>query len=247
MKPTTVPKVQETAPYKSRKNDAASFRLLVRAHSGMTALLLKHLSSPVRSSRAKISVYTEGYYAGHNATFQPLFTADTVLCLAGGLGITHVLSFVQEYASRAALLRSEGENARKGHRGLMGRTKRFVLAWSAKEVSFIEHVRTNFLADAQGVECWLWYTGPAGTGTEKTSVSQDEGISGCAPTAIDAAAVTVGRMDVASVIRSTLEAGRQTAVIVCGPGQMADEARRRAVECVKDGFCVDLLEEAFAW
>ncbi|KAK5630936.1 hypothetical protein RRF57_006651 [Xylaria bambusicola] len=239
VKPTTIPSFRETVPYKARKTDRPSFRLLVRAHSGMTATLLKHLSSPARSSSAEISVYTEGYYAGHHTTFQPLLTADTVLCIAGGLGITHALSFVQEYASRASR-EGEGEGA-GGSRGMMGRAKRFILAWSAKEAPFIEHVRTNFLVNARGIECWFWYTGSVEIGTQKT----DEGISGCTPT-IDHT-VTVGRMDIASVIRSTLEAGRRTTVLVCGPSQMADEARRQVVNCVRDGFCVDLLEEAFAW
>ncbi len=54
-------------------------------------------------------------------------------------------------------------------------------------------------------------------------------------------------MPIAAVIRSSLEVGRQTTILVCGPGQMADEARKQVVNCVKDGFSVDLVEEAFAW
>jgi hypothetical protein len=54
-------------------------------------------------------------------------------------------------------------------------------------------------------------------------------------------------MDIGTVIRSSLEVGHQTTVLVCGPGGMADEATRQVVNCVKDGFGVDLIEEAFAW
>ncbi len=191
----------------------------------------------------EMSVYTEGYYGGHHATFQSLLTADTVLCLAGGLGITHALSFVQEYASGPS---PEGETAGKT-RGMMRRAKRFILAWSAKEIAFIDHVRKNFLANAQGVECLFWHTGSSGIGTQKAGSCKDgiRGIEMDVPTTDSA--VTVGRMPITAVIRSSLEVGRQTTILVCGPGQMADEARKQVVNCVKDGFSVDLVEEAFAW
>ncbi|KAI1308856.1 ferric reductase like transmembrane component-domain-containing protein [Xylaria venustula] len=240
-KSTTTPR-RDTLPYESRKDNSVSFRLMIRGHSGMTATLQKYLSSPSRSSKMEVSVYTEGYYAGHNATYQSLFTADTVLCLAGGVGITHALSFVQEYASGRS---PEGETTGKARR-TMRSTKRFILAWSAKETAFIDHVRKTYLSRAQDVECLFWYTGSSEITTRKPNEPQDEAVDVGGYAATDTA-VTVGRMDIASVIRSSLEAGRQTTVIVCGPGQMADEARRQVVGCVRDGFSVDLIEEAFTW
>ena len=54
-------------------------------------------------------------------------------------------------------------------------------------------------------------------------------------------------MDIGTVIRSYLEVGHQTTVLVCGVGNMADEATRQVLNCVKDGFRVDLVEEAYAW
>ncbi|KAI1424390.1 ferric reductase like transmembrane component-domain-containing protein [Xylaria sp. FL1777] len=243
VKSTTTPPHREAVLCDAQKYNGVSFRLLIRAHSGMTATLQNYLSSPSTRSRMEISIYTEGYYAGHHATFQSLFTADTVLCLAGGLGITHALSFVQEYASRTS---PEGETA-GNTRGLMRRAKRFILAWSAKEMAFIDHVRKNFLANAQGVECLFWHTGSSEV-TERNSESPKDEIRGTESYVpmVDTA-VTTGRMHIASVIRSSLEVGRQTTVLVCGPGQMADEARKQVVNCVKDGFSVDLIEEAFAW
>jgi hypothetical protein len=59
--------------------------------------------------------------------------------------------------------------------------------------------------------------------------------------------VTAGRMDIGAVIRSSLEAGHQIIVLVCGPGTMADEVTRQVVNCVKDSFRVDLVEEVYAW
>ncbi|KAI8952750.1 ferric reductase like transmembrane component-domain-containing protein [Xylaria longipes] len=236
---------QEAVPHESQKYNDVSFQLLIRAHSGMTAALKRYLSSPATASRVEVSVYTEGYYAGHHATLQPLYTADTVLCLVGGLGITNALGFVQEYVGGVSL---EGEAAGKT-RGVMRRAKRFILAWSAKEIAFIDHVKKNFLANAQGVECLFWYTGSPEDAAEKSespNKGEIQGVDSHALKALDAT-VTAGRMHIGTVIKSALEVERQTTVLVCGPGQMADEARKQVVKCVKDGFSVDLIEEAFAW
>lgn len=240
----------------AHKYNDVCFHLLIRAHSGMTASLHRYLSSPSFSSKVEVSVYTEGYYAGHRASLQPLYTTDTVLCLIGGLGITHALGFVQAYvdATRQALplVGGEGEGGEvRGSRGLMGRTRRFILAWSAREMPFIDHVRHNFLADAPGVEALIWYTGQSRPDSavqlqqESTSLKSWSRENGHVDTA--SAAITAGRMDIASVVRSSVEAGRQTTVLVCGPGQMADETRKHVVACIKDGFRMDLVEEAFAW
>ncbi|KAI1810165.1 ferric reductase like transmembrane component [Poronia punctata] len=197
-----------TTTTEAHKYNGVCFHLLVRAHSGMTGDLHRYLSSS--PSRAEVSVYTEGYYAGHRATLESLYTADTVLCLVGGSGISHALGFVQEYRRR-------GE--------MMGNVRRFVLAWSAREIAFIDYVRRNFLAETQDIEVSFWCTGDLESRPPWTA----------------------GRMDIASVVRSSVEVGHQTTVLVCGPGQMADETRKQVVGCVKDGFRVHLVEEAFAW
>lgn len=242
MKPvTTTTRHRDAAAQEAQKYNNVSFQLLIRAHSGMTGALERHLSSPTTRSRVEVSVYTEGYYAGHNATLHPLLTADTVLCLVGGLGITNALGFVQEYVGGASSL--EGETGSKS-RGVMKRATRFILAWSAKEIEFIDYVKKNFLVDSRGVECLFWHTGSS-EGAMQMSESSKEGVAQYMES--NGPTVTTGRMHIASVIRSSLEAGRQTTVLVCGPGQMADEARRQVVNCVKDGFSVDLIEEAFAW
>ncbi|KAI3324911.1 ferric reductase like transmembrane component [Xylariaceae sp. AK1471] len=239
---TAVPR-DETVPHESHKYDDVCFHLLIRAHSGMTATLQRYLSSPSHSSRVEISVYTEGYYSGHRATLQPFFTADTVLCLVGGLGITHALGFVQEYMSGKS---AEAEALGKS-RGIMKRAKRFILAWSAKELAFIDHVKHNFLADAHAVESSFWYTGSSDSAAQRSESFKSESREVESQDTSTGAGVTAGRMHIPSVIRSSVEVGLLTTVLVCGPGQMADEARKQVVNCVKDGFRVDLVEEAFAW
>lgn len=245
---STARKRQPTLPRQTQVQDRASFQFLIRVHSGMTSNLQRRLFSSSSRSPMEISVYTEGPYAGHRATLQPLFVADTVLCLVGGIGITNALGFVQEYTS-ANLER--GEISEKS-RGIMKKTKRFILAWSAKEMALIEYVKQNFLVqkdNVKGIEYSFWCTGSSNTAAQKWDSINDESQKAKAEslTSRTTAAVTAGRMDIGTVIRSSLEAGHQATVLVCGPGNMADAATKQVVNCVKDGFRVDLVEEAYAW
>ncbi|KAK4149021.1 fcd1ed96-f99e-4d28-9e70-49d2afc1fed5 [Chaetomidium leptoderma] len=218
-----------------------SIRFLVRAHSGMTSRLRRRLQA---ASAVELSVYTEGPYAGHRATIHPLFAADTILCIAGGIGITHILGFLQEFYAGAK--RQQQQNGR----GVV-RAKRLILAWSARERSLIEHVKRNFLVDAEGVEYSFWCTGSrlelGSHGVEEASRTKTPDSSRMASTGVAAAVVTDGRMDIASVLRASVEAGRQTTVLACAPGGMADEVTKGVVGCVRDGFRVELVEETFAW
>lgn len=224
----------------------ANIRFLVRAHSGMTSTLQRRLlSSPSRSS-LETSVYTEGPYAGHRATLQPLFIADTVLCIVGGIGITNILGFVQEYSN--ANLRG-AERSGKSQR-IMKKAKRFILAWSAREMALIEHVKNNFLLpkdEVDGIEYSFWCTCSSDTTEPKVDVvhedrQKDEDVALRIPTA-----TAMGRMDIRTVMRSHVETGQQMTVMVCGPGNMADEATRQVIDCVKDGFKVNLVEESYTW
>lgn len=221
-------------------------RFLIRAHSGMTSTLQRRLlSSPSRSS-LETSIYTEGPYAGHRATLQPLFIADTVLCIVGGIGITNILGFVQEYTN--ANLHG-GERLEKSQR-IMKKARQFILAWSTREMALIEHVKENFLLpkdNVDGIEYSFWCTGSSNTvqsktGTVREELQKDEGIVPQIP-----AAITAGRMDIRAVMRSYVEAGQQTAVMVCGPGNMADEATKQVIDCMKDGFRNNLVEESYTW
>lgn len=242
---STVWKRQATFSRQTQIQDRASIQFLIRAHSGMTSTLQRRLLSSPSRSTMEISVYTEGPYAGHRATLHQLFVADTVLCLVGGIGITNALGFVQEYKS-ANLQR--GESSGKS-RGIMKKTKRFILAWSAREMALIEHVEQNFLIQKDNVreiEYSFWCTGVSKTPAQKLDSINDESQKAETLT-LRSAAVTAGRMDIGNVIRSALEADQQTTILVCGPGSMADEATRQVVNCVKDGFRVDLVEEAYAW
>lgn len=223
--------------------DRTAIRFLIRVHSGATATLQHRILSSPLSPRLDLSVYTEGPYAGHRATLQPLILAETVLCLAGGIGVTNALGYVQAFLDKNPKRSGEGKQSR----GILGRTRRFVFAWSARESALIEHVKQGFLADAGDIECSFWHTGAPKTSPHDEQVSKYGSSDPGSLSDSVRAAPRVGRMDVGHVIRSALEVGHQATVVVCGPGSMADEATKQVVACVKDGFKVDLIEETYTW
>ncbi|KAK3344491.1 ferric reductase like transmembrane component-domain-containing protein [Lasiosphaeria hispida] len=234
----TASKNQAPGVHETQAQGAPCIKFLIHARSGMTSSLRHRLlSSP--SSALELSVYTEGPYAGHRATLYPLFSADTILCIAGGIGITHILGFIQQYYATV------GSGGRAKSRSIKAR--RFILAWSAREMTLIEHVRCNFLTDHEGAEYSFWCTAFSG-GAGKVDSPAGENQS---PNALEGCmlgtAVKTGRMDIASVLRSSAEHGQQTAVLVCAPGGMADEVTKQTVRCVRDGLRVELIKEVFAW
>lgn len=220
-----------------------SIQFLVRVHAGVTSTLRNRIASSPSGTRTEISAYTEGPHAGHRATLQSLWVADTVLCLAGGIGITNALGFIQEFAN---LSHHGGEAAVRG-RGIMRNTKRFILAWSARESGLIEHVKRNFLVDVEGIEYSFWHTGTSAIATQTGDSLHDDNEKSENLVSATIEGYTAGRMDIGSVIRSSVEPGHQTTVLVCGPGHMADEATQQVVNCLKDGHKIDLIEEAYAW
>ncbi|KAI9647605.1 hypothetical protein NHQ30_003990 [Ciborinia camelliae] len=231
-----------TSQHQTQAQNRTSVQFLIRPHSGMTSALHRRLLSSRFSTSMETPIYIEGPYGGHRATLQPLLIADTILCLVGGIGITNALGFIQAYINRN--LETVENPTRTSTNRIMKRAKRFILAWSAKEMALIDHVKRNFLVhtisqNLNGVECLVWCTGSPDATQNRDSVDDSK------PQEI--MAVVMGRMDIATVIRSSVEENLQTAVLVCGPGSMADEATREVVKCVKNGFKVDLVEEAFAW
>ncbi|PBP22566.1 ferric reductase like transmembrane component [Diplocarpon rosae] len=218
--------------------DCAAIQFLIRVHAGMTASLQRRvLASP--AGCAEVAMYTEGPYAGHRATLSPLAHADTILLIVGGVGVTTALGFIQEF------IRSRLQTGPLTESRYTSAT-RLILAWSAREISLIHHVQANFLAQARlaGVELLLWCTGP----NDSKAHSLTEGSQGSQTMpSRSMVGVTVGKMNIRSVIRDSVEEGLRTTVLVCGPGNMIDETTREVVSCVRDGIQIELVEEIFGW
>jgi len=206
--------------------NAPTIKFMIRPRKGMTRHIQTYLRSSTGPSLPKeIRVYTEGPYSGHRATLTPLYAADTILCVAGGIGITHILGFLQ------------GINTTTGEKGRKFRAERIMLAWSAREGALMDHVKREFLGDFRG-ECLFFCTG-------KITDQEAHGHESSGQQGLSDA--RKGRMNIAEVLRGAVGKTHHTAVLVCAPGAMADEVTREVVKCVGEGFRVDLVEEAFAW
>ncbi|KAJ5159838.1 uncharacterized protein N7482_006842 [Penicillium canariense] len=190
---------------KPEASSSPSVYFIIRPSKGATLRLHKQL---VASSQRIISmpVIIEGPY-GHEP---PLGRADRILCIAGGIGITSILSYVQRYledrSAKTRLLKAE----------------KLVVVWSAKEQELIDTIREQIPANGtvEGLELQVICT-------ENTIPDR--------------------RMDLMRTVSREAEQAQRLAVVVCGPGQMADVARKAVVSCLADGRVVELHEEAFAW
>ncbi|TEY33869.1 hypothetical protein BOTCAL_0661g00040 [Botryotinia calthae] len=124
----------------------ASIQFLVRPHTGMISTPQKLLLTSRSNAGMKTSIYSEGPYVGHRATLQLLLIADTILCIAGGIGITNALGFIQEYVhGNFGNGRGGSESLERLKSRVMRKAKCFILAWSAREIALIEHVKEKFL------------------------------------------------------------------------------------------------------
>lgn len=119
---------------------------IIRPEKGATRALHKHLASR-SSGPQQIDVLTEGPY-GQAANLRNF---DRVLCIGGGIGVTALLPYVQNFASISR---------RIGEKETGGRKQGMTLAWTAKEKELTDAVRKMIPAKAiaAGLECLLGVT-----------------------------------------------------------------------------------------
>ena len=131
---------QSSEPYVilAQTHNAPNITFLIRPSKGITQSLLKKLQYQGQSS-IPLTVTIEGPY-GHSANLR---NVDRILCIAGGIGITALLPYIQEFiASRKA-----GTS----------RAQRLVLAYSFREPGLETVVKGMLPVDAErfGVELRL--------------------------------------------------------------------------------------------
>ncbi|KAJ7729939.1 ferric reductase like transmembrane component-domain-containing protein [Mycena metata] len=172
----------------------------------------------------QVGALLEGPYGHRHA----LETFETVVLVAGGVGIAPALAYVQEYAQ------------------VLGRTERISLIFAARQLSFLREI-AHYLEEAglRGlVELKLFCTGEdTDVRTSNRDEKSEEGGDGD---------VTYGRPELGAVVQkevSGAKAGR-VAFYVCGPAGMSDAMRREVVNCIgkdTDGDRVSFFEEALGW
>ena len=213
--------VQELAASESPKTASVStVSLVMRARTGMT----KHLydkASKSPNGQIIIRGALEGPYGGHES----MSSYGTVVLFAGGVGITHCISYVRELLQEYA----DGTCS----------TRRILLVWSVPNTEALEWVRPwmdqvlRMEGRKEVLRIQLFITKPRHQNEIKSHTGTVQMFPGrCNPsTVLDKEIVDrVGAMG----------------VVVCGPGAFADGVRAATRDKVQLGS-VDFIEEAFTY
>ncbi len=205
-------------PLPSRTTTSVS--LVMCKRTGMTARLYdKAKASPTGIITMWGAV--EGPYGGHDS----LDSYGTVVLFAGGVGITHQLSYVKHLI--------EGNEA-----GTVA-TRKIILVWSVRTTETLEWIRPwmdQILAmpnRRQILKILLFVTKPR---SAREVVSRSETVL-----------MYPGRANPKVILEKEMKTRvGAMAVTVCGPGAFADDVRAAAREQIEEGT-VDFVEESFTW
>lgn len=197
-----------------------SISLVMCKRTGMTARLYNKAKA---SPTGVITMYgaVEGPYGGHES----LDSYGTVVLFAGGVGITHQLSYVKHLI--------EGNEA-----GTVA-TRKIVLVWSVRTTETLEWIRPwmdEILAmpnRRQILKILLFVTKPR---SAREVVSRSETVL-----------MYPGRANPAVILEKEMKTRvGAMAVTVCGPGAFADDVRAATRAQIGEGT-VDFIEESFTW
>lgn len=208
--------VEHTLP--QRKSNEIS--LVIAARSGMTKKLFDK-ASKAPGAQITISGFLEGPYGGPMS----LNSYGTVLLFAGGVGITHQISYIRDLLAGWELGRVA--------------TRKIILVWSLRHTEQLEWVRPwmdEILAmpgRKEVVKMYMFITKPKNKG-DTASKSQTVLMFG-------------GRPNVQQIVDRELQSQvGAMAVTCCGPGALADDVREAVRNRISEGT-IDFIEESFTW
>ena len=200
---------------------SSSLVFLIRPYDGFTSRLAKCASRS--QSPTSLRVLVEGPY-GHTL---PLYTFPNILFIVGGTGIAVLLSHI-------TTILSQNSNVTE-----------LRIVWAVREYAFLTSLIQEFggLLDDERIIFEAYIT--------QDVDDKDEGDEdGERDKALRRVKIEAGRPDVvSSVEQAAQDAGQdRLAVVACGPGRMADEARRTSVKMLGRGYHgVEYFEESFKW
>ena len=203
-----------------RDAGVSSVSLIIRARTGMTRKLYE---KAVAAPRGTITTWgmIEGPYGGHDS----LTSYGTVILLAGGVGITHCIGYV----NHLMLQYQAGTSS----------TQKILLVWSVPNIEALEWVRTwmDKILHMEGrrdvLRIQLFVTKPR---TPREVISNTGSVQ-----------MFPGRCNPQTVIQKEMgERIGAMGVTVCGPGAFSDAVRHAVRDVVEEGS-VDFVEEAFTY
>jgi len=192
---------------------------LIRPVAGFTRRLCKLALRGNPTSPTPLSVLIEGPYG----TPAPINRFDNVLYITGGTGIAVALAYLQQSAALPH------QPHRREKLVFVSRQRAFIADVAARELRVLKSTSLD-------VHGYI---------TDEGVAAADEGKNG------DVEGVTLHayRPDVdALVMKEAERTVGSLAVVVCGPGSMADDVRRAVVRALAKGWAgVELFEESFTW
>lgn len=217
---SSIPMLSRSSSTKSRKQGKPKLTFLVTARKGMTASLLARLQE-AKHHTIKLPCYLEGPYG----TLKPIHAFHTVVLIAGGVGISTSLPYLQEHILAAVP------------------ALKFTLVWTVREEELAANVlhRVQELRERRGVCIKVYITGEQ----KRKDLVFPPGVR---------VRYRRPRI-VEQIVKAANERewGTSMAVISCGSGAVVDDARRGAVEALhtaagRDGRGdVVYWEEAQGW
>ncbi|KAK7204025.1 ferric reductase NAD binding domain-containing protein [Myxozyma melibiosi] len=226
----------ESHPFSIVETRDGHYIFVAKKHKGLTHKL--HTSVSKTDNKTDIArVWIEGPYGD---TF-PVARYETVLLIAGGIGITAMLSYALDMKRK-------------------GTDQHVVLYWMVRESSSLKWVKEQLaeLTESGLIEINIFVTGEsegektAAAGDESSTSLSDASASDKEGRAISGPRYSVkfnARPEIREVIASTVKSAEgSVAVVSCGPDTLADECRSATTENLDQGKGrVDYFEDAFSW
>ncbi|BGP48060.1 Vacuolar protein sorting-associated protein vps5 [Rhodotorula kratochvilovae] len=226
-------------------SEAQEMRFVLRIYKGITSELEQHIRRKVKAKggeEVEMMVAVEGPF--DNA--EPAEKYDSVLCLAGGSGITHPLSVLADVCQKAMQGKAATTNVRlvwaihhAEQVGWVEETLDEARAWAAQ--ANLSLSIDLYITRQHNAVPTLSSSGTATPTTESASFDEEKKVDlSSSPAgssdALGLAAVAKcnrfsGRPDVAvEVSKMVCESTGRTLVVACGPIQLAEDVRRAVKE-----------------
>ncbi|EXJ60500.1 hypothetical protein A1O7_04653 [Cladophialophora yegresii CBS 114405] len=201
------------------------------------------------------NVFIEGPYGERS----PLVAFEHVVFIVGGTGIAGALPYILEHV-RMAIGHAKKSS---GERALVTPTRDITLVWSAKQSAMIRNIASQELKPILGhrdIHVHLHATSPTEIHSSSGVIRKDLAIADldlktttATTSTNDEIAISYGRPDIRQTILELVNevhdagaAGGRIAILTCGPGGMADEARAAVHTTLKQGQRgVEYIEETF--
>ncbi|KAK9480964.1 ferric reductase NAD binding domain-containing protein [Lipomyces japonicus] len=224
----------ESHPFSIVENKDGNYIFVAKKHAGLTHKVHKSVSAK-ENSVDSVRVWIEGPY-GNSFQIQKY---ETVLLIAGGIGITAIMSYALDLKRRNT-------------------QQHVILHWMVREQAALKWVKEQLDEISQdGVfEIHIYVTGENSRIIEEKNIndSNSEGIQSRSDSLTEKSNANIPiifnqRPNLNSVVTETVRnASGSVALVSCGPADLADNCRKAAVENVDKGVgVVDYFEHAFSW